>query len=184
MASLAVGAAVLGGCSEGQEAADTLPSADAPAATEEELPPLGPEDLPMPDEARTQDAAGAEAFVRYYIDLINRTSTVMDAAPLREFSNGCRDCDRIASTIESDITAGYRYEGGNITVTEIAQPLLEGDTAEMAMQVDQAALVVLDKTDTSVAELGSPTYEDLSGGAALSWDEQHQSWLLTALTLE
>ena len=50
----------------------------------------------MPDEARTQDAAGAEAFVRYYIELINRTSTVMDAEPLREFSDGCRDCDRIA----------------------------------------------------------------------------------------
>jgi hypothetical protein len=98
LAGLAAGAVVLSGCSERQEAADTLPEADAtPSASEPELPPLGPPDLPMPAEARTQDAAGAEAFVRYYIDLINRTSTVMDAAPLREFSDGCEDCERIAS---------------------------------------------------------------------------------------
>ena len=81
VAGLAVGAVVLIGCSREQEAADTLPSADAPVATEEELPPLGPEDLRMPDEARTQDAAGAEAFVRYYIDLINRTSAHSPRGP-------------------------------------------------------------------------------------------------------
>src|SRR5919112_63388 len=81
--------------------AERLLGADAsPSATEAALPPLGPPDLPMPVEARTQDAAGAEAFVRYYIDLINRTSTVMDAAPLREFSHSCADCNRIATATE------------------------------------------------------------------------------------
>ncbi|MGY1641559.1 DUF6318 family protein [Geodermatophilus sp. SYSU D00703] len=138
----------------------------------------------MPDEARTQDAAGAEAFVRYYIDLINRTSTVMDAAPLREFSDGCADCDRIASAVESDGASDYRYEGGNLTVTEIASPLINGQTAEMAMRADQAALVVLDATGTSVENLGSPSYEGLSGGAALTWNKTRHSWLMTALTLE
>ena len=63
----------------------------------------------MPDEARTQDAAGAEAFVRYYIELINRTSDVMDAEPLREFSDGCEDCDRIAdATSKRTRNAGHR----------------------------------------------------------------------------
>ena len=71
----------------------------------------------MPDEARTQDAAGAEAFVRYYIELINRTSTVMDAQPLRDFSDGCRDCDRIAGSIEEDTQAGKRYAGGEIIIS-------------------------------------------------------------------
>lgn len=99
---LVASAAMLVGCAEKQEASDSLPSESSAAPTEDELAPLGPEDLPMPDEARTQDAAGAEAFVRYYVDLINRTSTVMDAQPLREFSNGCRDCARIATSIEQD----------------------------------------------------------------------------------
>ena len=110
VAGLAAGAVVLSGCSERKEASDTLPGADAsPSATEAALPPLGPPDLPMPAEARTQDAAGAEAFVRYYIDLINRTSTVMDAAPLREFSDGCTECNRIAADTEGDASAGHRY---------------------------------------------------------------------------
>ena len=92
VAGLLAGGVVLVGCSEKQQASESLPTSTA-SPTEDELPPLGPEDLPMPDEARTQDAAGAEAFVRYYIALINRTSDVMDAEPLREFSDGCADCD-------------------------------------------------------------------------------------------
>ena len=108
LAGLAAGAVVLSGCSERQEAADTLPEADAtPSASEPELPPLGPPDLPMPAEARHQDAAGAEAFVRYYIDLINRTSMVMDAAPLRELSNGCADCHCIATATDSGFQAAW-----------------------------------------------------------------------------
>ena len=99
-ACLLAGAAMLTGCSEKQEASESLPTTSSAEPTEDALPPLGPEDLPMPDEARTQDAAGAEAFVRYYIELINRTSTVMDAQPLRNLSDGCRDCDRIAGSIE------------------------------------------------------------------------------------
>ena len=50
---------LLGGCSEKQEANDTLPSASA-AETTEALPEVGPADFPVPDEARTKDAAGAE----------------------------------------------------------------------------------------------------------------------------
>jgi hypothetical protein len=122
---LAAGGVVLSGCSDRQEANDTLPEADAsPSASESVLPPLGPPDLPMPAEARTQDAAGAEAFVRYYIDLINRTLTVMDAAPLREFSQGCEDCERIARNVEADATAGYSYSGGHVDIVEIPAPLL------------------------------------------------------------
>ncbi len=62
---------LLSGCSEKHEANDTLPSTSA-AETTEALPALGPADFPVPDEARTKDAAGAEAFLRYWIDLLNR----------------------------------------------------------------------------------------------------------------
>jgi hypothetical protein len=172
---------VLSGCSERQEAADTLPEADAPSS-EPELPPLGPPDLPMPAEARTQDAAGAEAFVRYYIDLINRTSTVMDAAPLREFSSGCADCNRIATDTEKDASAGYRYKGGQLTITWIGafRPTSE---AEVAFTADQAALQVIDQTGTTVPELTFPAYPRLSSGASIRWIEDKRTWIMTGLTL-
>ena len=183
VAALAAGALVLSGCSERQEAADTLPEADAPSS-EPELPPLGPPDLPMPAEARTQDAAGAEAFVRYYIDLINRTSTVMDAAPLREFSDGCLDCDRIASAVENDASVGYQYSGGSIFITTVGEPLLKMPTAEMALRADVAELTVRDAAGKELPDLGSRAYTGLNGGAALKWDASHSTWLTTALTLE
>ena len=182
VAGLAAGALVLSGCSERQEAADTLPEADAPSS-EPDLPPLGPPDLPMPPEARTQDATGAEAFVRYYIDLINRTSTVMDAAPLREFSDGCEDCERIASNVEADATAGYSYSGGKVEIIEIPAPLLKQSSAEMALVVEQSALKVVDATGKPVDVLSSDAFSGLSGGAALTWDQVRQSWLMTTLTL-
>ena len=183
LAGLAAGVVVLNGCSQRQEANQTLPGADAsPSASEAELPPLGPPDLPMPAEARTQDAAGAEAFVRYYIDLINRTSTVMDAAPLREFSNGCADCARIAGDYENDATAGYRYRGGKLTVTWI-EAFEPGETVEVGMLVDQAALTVVDSGGGPIPDLTFAAKSDLQSGATVSWNGKRQSWSVRSLTL-
>ncbi len=183
VAGLLVGVAVLSGCSEKQEANDSLPTATTATPTEDELPPLGPDDLPMPAEARSQDAAGAEAFVRYYIELINRTSDVMDAEPLREFSDGCQDCDRIADNVEEDAAAGHRLRGRRITITAIGQPLLQDETAEMALRVDQAALSVVDSSGVPSPDGGSDAYPGLTGGAAVRWEADEQAWVMTGLTL-
>jgi hypothetical protein len=182
LAGLAAGAVVLSGCSERQEAADTLPEADAtPSASEPELPPLGPPDLPMPAEARTKDAAGAEAFVRYYIDLINRTSTVMDAAPLREFSDGCTECNRIASNTEVAAANGQVFRDGEISIIQMGKPLIADGTAQLALRVDQARFVVVDASGTSV-DGGSEAYTNISGGVALEWNSSDMAWSMTQLT--
>jgi hypothetical protein len=182
LAGLAAGAVVLSGCSERQEAADTLPEADAtPSASEPELPPLGPPDLPMPAEARTQDAAGAEAFVRYYIDLINRTSSVMDAAPLREFSDGCTECNRIASNTEVAAANGQVFRDGEISIIQMGKPLIADGTAQLALRVDQARFVVVDASGTSV-DGGSEAYTNISGGVALEWNSSDMTWSMTQLT--
>jgi hypothetical protein len=181
MAGLLTGAAVLSGCSEKQEANDSLPTASA-TPTEEELAPLGPEDLPMPAEARTQDAAGAEAFVRYYIELINRTSDVMDAGPLREFSDeGCEDCDRIVTRAEEAVAAGQDYEGGEITVRGTGEPLLRDDTAELAIRVDQARFTVLDASGVPT-DGGSEAFSDVLGGVTLTWEHERETWLMAGMT--
>jgi hypothetical protein len=183
MACLAA-ATVLSGCSAKQPANETLPSTSSSAApTTPALPPLGPQDMPMPDEARTQDAAGAEAFVRYYIELINRTSDVMDAAPLRDLSDGCRDCDRIASNTEKEAAAGHDYEGGEITITEVMPPLLKETTASIAISIDQAPLIVIDPSGSPIRELGSEAYSGLPGGVGLTWNADLQSWLITDFTV-
>ena len=182
-ACLVAGAAALTGCSEKQEASQTLPTPSSASPTEDALPPLGPEDLPMPDEARTQDAAGAEAFVRYYIELINRTSTVMDAQPLRDLSDGCRDCDRIASNTEDDAAAGYRYAGGELLVRAAGSATVANAEAQMAFTLDQQPLRVLDAEGSVDDELSSDAFTGLNGGAIARWDEERRTWLMTTLTL-
>ena len=181
LACLLAAGTALAGCSEKQEANTSLPSTSAAAPTEEELPPLGPEDLPMPDEARTQDAAGAEAFVRYYIELINRTSTVMDPAPLREFSDRCRECDRLAINVEKAAAAGKDYENGEITITKVGQPVTTDVSTDLPITVDQAEFVVLDAAGMPT-EGGSDPYSDISGGVALKWDETRVCWVMRDLT--
>jgi hypothetical protein len=179
-AGLVAATAVLTGCSEKQPANETLPTQTA-AETTPELPPLGPEDMPMPDEARTQDAAGAEAFVRYYIELINRTSTVMDAQPLRQFSAGCRDCDRIASSTEEAAAAGNDYEGGDMTIIDVGPPVMTDNVASLPIVVDQARFVVLDASGAPTHG-GSEAYSNITGGVGLTWDSSLKTWLMTDMT--
>jgi len=182
-ACLVAGAAVLTGCSEKQEANESLPSTSSPTSTEDELPPLGPEDLPMPDEARTQDAAGAEAFVRYYIELINRTSTVMDAQPLRDLSDGCRDCDRLADNTERANELGRLYRDGEITITDFRSPVIDNEQASVGITFDQAPLVVIDASGNPVEDGSSDAYSSLPGGIGLRWDATQTSWLITDFTV-
>jgi hypothetical protein len=183
LACLGAGALVLTGCSEKQEASDALPSESSAAPTEDELPPLGPEDMPMPDEARTQDAAGAEAFVRYYIDLINRTSTVMDAKPLRDLSDGCRDCDRLATNVEEDAAAGFHYEDGDLNIRSAGSATVDGHQARMAFVADQGPLNVIASDGSVDPAMSSGAFSGLTGGATVTWNEPLQSWLMTTLTL-
>jgi hypothetical protein len=173
------------GCSDKQEASESLPLASSSAApTEEEFPPLGPEDMPMPDEARTQDATGAEAFALYYIELINRTAIIMDPQPLLDLSDGCRDCDRIARNVEKDAAEGLQYRGGQVTITETGPPLVKPGTAELAWIGHQAAASGVDSTGADVAKLALPAFPSLSGGASMRWDDDRATWLMTGLTLE
>lgn len=182
-AALMLAAAVLGGCSNEQPANDTLPEPSAGTSTSSEaLPPLGPADFPMPDEARTQDASGAATFVRYYISLINRTSTVMDADPLRSLSAGCADCSRIATDTENDARAGYHYRGGELTITWIEAGSIN-PTTEVAFFADQAALTVVDASGQPVPKLTFQPLSQMSCGATLQWDAGRTSWVITGLTL-
>ena len=182
VAGLLAGGVVLSGCSEKQEANDSLPTASA-SPTEDELPPLGPEDLPMPDEARTQDAAGAEAFVRYYIELINRTSDVMDAEPLREFSDGCADCERIATNTDEAAPLGHDYEGGDDHHHRRSGDRCSRRDCRDCLARDQAAFTVVRLRRARRRRGSQAVYRHLSGGVALAVAcDRQATWTMTELT--
>lgn len=180
-----IAAMALVGCSDKQEASESLPSVSSSATpTEEELPPLGPEDMPMPDEARTQDAAGAEAFVRYYFDLLNQSLTTMNPEFLRLFSEEtCEVCERIASETEADASQGYTYSGGELTILGSMTVRVTGSEAETAFFADQAPMSVLDEAGSPVPELVFDGEIGLSSGSTMNWDDSTQSWTMVGLTL-
>lgn len=185
-ACLGVLTVLFSGCSGGQPASETLPSTSQTSASNsaEALPPLGPVDFPMPAEARTKDAAGAEAFLRYYFDLLNKSLADMDVQYIREFAVKCEDCDRIASETEADAKKGYRYRGGELTITDkISIAVTSVDQAESAFVTKQAALTVVDGSGNPVSGLSFDAQPRLSSGALSIWDQGTSSWKMKVLTL-
>ncbi len=177
-----VGTAVLTGCSEKQQASETLPSTSA-AETTEALPPLGPEDFPVPDEARTKDAAGAEAFVRYYIELLNRQQAVPAGEPLRALGPDCETCLRIARALDEAAAAGHTYNGGELSLNEVLAPQLDGDTASVIFWTRIEAVSVRDSAGAPVPEGQDELTPNAGSGMTLTWSENQQSWLAAELTI-
>ena len=181
MIGVLVGAALLTGCSEKQQANDTLPSSSA-AETSEALPEIGPADFPVPDEARTKDAAGAEAFLRYYVNLSNRQQRMLDGEPLRELGPNCDECSRIAQNFDQVAAAGNRYEGGEITINAIAPPLVQGDGATISFGAKQEAVRIVDDSG-AVVDPGLELMPNLGSGITLIWSDSDKSWLVESFNV-
>jgi hypothetical protein len=180
MAAAAVaGVAVLGGCSDGGTANETLPSTSTSAAgTSESLEPLGPPDLPMPNEARVQSAAGAEAFIRYYMDVYNAAQSSMNPSYLEQFSQDCETCDRIIGEIESDASDGYSYQGGQVTVDYVDTTPPEQSSVEVVFSITQAPLIIIDPDGQPVPDLIFGERKSPGCGAILGWSPSESTWVL------
>jgi hypothetical protein len=177
-----VGTALLTGCSEKQEASDTLPTTSASPSTEA-LPEVGPADFPVPDEARTKDAAGAEAFLRYYIELINRQQAIPAGEPLRELSPDCETCLRIARAFDDAAAAGHTYHGGELSLNDVVEPQVEGDTASLVFGTRVEAVSLQDAAGVPVPEGQGAFIANAGSGMTLTWSEERQSWLAAGLTI-
>ncbi|MDP9461134.1 MAG: DUF6318 family protein [Actinomycetota bacterium] len=175
--ALLVGTALLSGCSQRQEASTTLPSASAaPTTSAEALPPLGPPNLPMPTEARAKTPEGAEAFLRYYMEVYNHAQRTVDPTYMRQLSSGCELCTALADTLQSDAAAGYAYEGGEVRLDHVSRPFLRDDQqAEIAFAVTQDTLTVT-KDGDPVEGLTYGGTSSKSDGAILRWNSAQTTW--------
>jgi hypothetical protein len=178
---LLVGTALLTGCSEKQEANDTLPSPSA-SPTTESLPEVGPADFPVPAEARTKDAAGAEAFLRYFIDLLNRQRAIPAGQPLRDLGPECQNCQRIAQNYDEAAAAGNRYEGGEVTVNAVAEPSFNGDKVTVSFGARREPVSIVDG-DGAVIDAQPDVAPNLGSGITLVWSAPEQTWVVTGFDL-
>ena len=177
-----VGAALLTGCSEKQEASETLPSSSA-AETSEALPEIGPADFPVPDEARTKDAAGAEAFLRHWVDLLNRQQAIPAGQPLRELGPDCRECLRIARNFDDAAAAGWRYEGGELSLNDVTEPQFNGDEVSINFGARVEPVTVRDSAGAPVPDGVGDLNPNAGSGVTLLWSEPEQGWLVAGMTI-
>lgn len=176
-----VGTALLSGCSAKQEASQTLPSASA-AESSAALPVLGPADFPVPDEARTKDAAGAEAFLRYWIELLNRQRAVPAGQPLRDLAPNCNECWRIANNYDEVAGTDRRYEGGELSLNDVTEPQFSNDEMSINFGIRQEAVKIVDASGAPV-DSGMPMQPNAGSGVTLVWSEPDKSWLVFSMTL-
>ena len=180
---LVLGSLALTGCSEKQQANETLPSSSATPSAEE-LPPLGPPDFPVPDKARTKDAAGAEAFLRYWVDLVNRQQAIPGGQPLRDLSTDeCYECLRIAKAFDDAAAAGWRYEGGELSLNDVTEPQVNGDQASLVFGARVEPLTVLDPAGAPVPGGIGDLAQNAGSGVTLAWSEADHSWLVIGMTI-
>jgi hypothetical protein len=178
VAGLFVVTTLLTGCAEKQEARDTLPTPSV-APTTEALPALGPADFPVPDEARTKDEAGVDAFGRYLIELINRQQKVPTGDAIRLLGPQCQDCLRIAQQFDEAADAGQRLEGGELSMGGDPAITMRGDVANFNFMARIEAGAAYDSSGAVVPDSEFELEERLPSGFELAWSPENESWLVS-----
>jgi Family of unknown function (DUF6318) len=103
-------------------------------------------------EARAQTPAGAAAFTRFYLGLINDAYRTGASEPLRRYAGpSCASCTSIAAAVDDIYDKGGRAEGGRLSVKRVAatgisptsQPTVVADIAVSPYrQIDGSGRVV------------------------------------------
>jgi hypothetical protein len=83
---------------------------------------------PLPDAARKDTKAGAVAFVRHYVELLNYAQFTGEVRPLEEVSaKTCETCNSVAQVIDDLYAKGGMVKGGERTLgRHLAQRGAEG----------------------------------------------------------
>lgn len=108
----------LGACSGDDpepKVADPSPSATLPSSPST-TPVSGPVEPTMPAAARGSDAAAAEAFVKFYWEMVNYAQATGDVEGLKVLATRCLNCDTGVHSIEAAYEDGGEIRGGTGTV--------------------------------------------------------------------
>jgi hypothetical protein len=147
----------LAGCG-GDPKADPSPSPSSPSTSPVSTTPSAPV---LPEEAKADTKAGAIAFVKYYVELINHAQATGDVDVLAAVEDpGCESCSKGRTVLEEIYKAGGTIHGGELTfklTNEARSPRYRG-------WVVSGSLAFAPQTVTRTA--GGATQE-LSGGTTI-----------------
>lgn len=99
------------------------PSSDAPtSATHSSTATTVPPQPELPAAAQKRSDAGAEAFVRYWLDVVNFAQLTGDTSELGALNDvRCSGCRGIVKAIDSAYQSGGRIEGGEISAGRLRE---------------------------------------------------------------
>ena len=115
-AALLVLVVLVAGCG-GDPKADPSPSrSSAPSASSTPM----PTPPALPDAAKANTKAGAIAFVKYYVELLNYLEATGDDEPaLAVSADACKSCQAVVRAARAIYDSGGHMEGGAWTVHEV-----------------------------------------------------------------
>lgn len=118
-------AAIASGCAgssprhASSSASASLTVSASPSPTRSASPSASPS-YSVPPAARAKTVDGAVAFVRFYIDQVNKAWTTPDATLLPPLSEeGCKSCAGIQQTAASFARKGFHYDTQPLTIISI-----------------------------------------------------------------
>lgn len=115
-------------CGGGNPEPAPLPKASTSSASPTAS--AGPSAPVLPAAARAKTKAGAIAFAKHYVQLINHAQSTGDTAPLRAVEAAtCPSCKQLRSTIEALYATGAKVAGGEWVIrglTPIRNPASGG----------------------------------------------------------
>jgi hypothetical protein len=89
----------------------------------------------------------------------------------------------VAKSLEEDRAANYTYRDYEFEFTAYGPGLVDGDTAEMGFEYVQGPVTVVNQTGQVVPQRSAPRGKELQSGAALRWNDDLSSWVITTLTV-
>ena len=109
--------------------------------TEPTTDPTQPVEPTLPAAAKASTRAGAEAFVRYYIQLVNYAGRTGDTAEMKRRAAGCTSCTNLAGAFQETYAQGGEYttQGWQIQ-SQFTTPDSRGNWVSL-LEVRQARIV-------------------------------------------
>lgn len=109
-----------------------------------------------PVEAEAETSEGAAAFVRYYIDVINRAILTNDSRPLQSLSDPeCGGCRSYIDSINGTASSNAHVETTGLTVTNAVAPRVESGETTVLLNFDGDGFVARTRDGAEIAR-GQP----------------------------
>lgn len=148
IASAALTAALLAGCGGNDPAPSPSPTPSPTAGATGRVAP------PLPQAATVHTKAGAIAFVRHYVDLINYAQATGDTTQLHAAgSAGCSACRAVERNINRIYRSNGTFDGGVTVIARVIDaltyPITHGYTVDLAVRIEPSTVTTNGKANHS-----------------------------------